>query len=258
MIDRVGIVPRGTATYDCDRSQLADELYRRYVMETRTPARIMRLARYWRKRYLWLAVVHGSKIAKRTIDVTVAIGLLVLCAPLLVAVALAITLTDKGPVLYWQNRVGFRGREFRFPKFRSMVVNADKRIDQLLASNDHANSITFKMKDDPRVTWIGRVIRRSSIDELPQLWCVLKGEMSLVGPRPPLPSEVSRYSLAQRRRLDVVPGLTCIWQVRGRGDIPFDQQVELDVQYIESQSLWLDVKLLLLTVPAVLFGKGAY
>jgi len=108
------------------------------------------------------------------------------------------------------------------------------------------------------VTWIGRFIRKGSIDELPQLWCVLKGEMSLVGPRPPVPSEVAQYTLADRRRLDALPGLTCFWQVQGRGDIPFPQQVQLDVKYIESQSIWLDIKLLFKTVPAVLFGKGAY
>ena len=124
--------------------------------------------------------------------------------------------------------------------------------------SDHEDSITFKMKRDPRITWIGRIIRKLSIDELPQLWCVLRGDMSLVGPRPPLPSEVEQYSLSDRRRLEVIPGLTCIWQVSGRGDIPFAEQVELDAQYIESQSLWLDILLLLKTVPAVLLGRGAY
>jgi lipopolysaccharide/colanic/teichoic acid biosynthesis glycosyltransferase len=114
------------------------------------------------------------------------------------------------------------------------------------------------MKKDPRITWIGRIIRKLSIDELPQLWCVLKGDMALVGPRPPLPREVALYSLSDRRRLDVLPGLTCIWQVEGRGDIPFPEQVEMDVRYIESQSLWFDIVLLLKTVPAVLTGKGAY
>jgi lipopolysaccharide/colanic/teichoic acid biosynthesis glycosyltransferase len=114
------------------------------------------------------------------------------------------------------------------------------------------------MKRDPRVTRLGRVIRKLSIDELPQLWCVLKGDMSLVGPRPPLPGEVAQYSLADRRRLDVAPGLTGFWQVGGRGDVGFERQVELDVAYIESQSLWLDVKLLLRTVPAVILGRGAY
>ena len=140
-----------------------------------------------------------------------------------------------------------------------MLLNAEQLKDTLIDQNDHGQStVTFKMKNDPRVTWIGKIIRKLSIDELPQLWCVLKGEMSLVGPRPPVPREVELYTLADRRRLDAVPGLTCIWQVSGRGDIAFNQQVELDVDYIECQSFWGDIKLLLKTVPAVLLGKGAY
>jgi lipopolysaccharide/colanic/teichoic acid biosynthesis glycosyltransferase len=114
------------------------------------------------------------------------------------------------------------------------------------------------MRDDPRVTRVGRFIRKTSIDELPQLWNVFKGDMSLVGPRPPVPSEVNEYSLADRRRLEVIPGITCIWQVSGRSEIPFEQQVELDVEYIQSQSVWMDIKLLLKTIPALLLGKGAY
>jgi len=114
------------------------------------------------------------------------------------------------------------------------------------------------MKQDPRITRIGRFIRKFSIDELPQLWCVFIGQMSLVGPRPPIPKEVAIYTLADRRRLDVIPGLTCIWQVSGRSDIPFPEQVKLDVEYIESQSFWVDIKILLMTIPAVLIGKGAY
>jgi lipopolysaccharide/colanic/teichoic acid biosynthesis glycosyltransferase len=118
--------------------------------------------------------------------------------------------------------------------------------------------VIFKMKHDPRITRVGRYIRRASIDELPQLWNVLKGDMSLVGPRPPVPSEVSQYTLSDRRRLEAKPGITCVWQVSGRSDIPFEQQVELDFAYIESQSLWMDIKLLLKTIPAVLLGRGAY
>jgi lipopolysaccharide/colanic/teichoic acid biosynthesis glycosyltransferase len=114
------------------------------------------------------------------------------------------------------------------------------------------------MKNDPRITWIGAILRKTSLDELPQLWCVLKGEMSLVGPRPPLPDEVARYTLAERRRLDIVPGMTGIWQVSGRADVPFERQVKLDVQYIQSQSFWLDFKILLKTIPAVIMGRGAY
>jgi lipopolysaccharide/colanic/teichoic acid biosynthesis glycosyltransferase len=114
------------------------------------------------------------------------------------------------------------------------------------------------MKDDPRITWIGRIIRKFSIDEMPQLWCVLKGDMSLVGPRPPLPSEVERYSPADRQRLEVTPGLTCIWQVSGRGDVPFPKQVAMDVEYIQKRSFFFDIKLMVLTIPAVLRGRGAY
>jgi lipopolysaccharide/colanic/teichoic acid biosynthesis glycosyltransferase len=154
--------------------------------------------------------------------------------------------------------VGQWGKEFAFPKLRSMVVNAEELKGKLTALNDHKSGLTFKMKNDPRVTWIGKIIRKLSIDELPQLWCVLDGKMSLVGPRPPLPKEVARYTLPDRRRLDVKPGLTCIWQVSGRGDIAFAQQVELDVQYIQSQSVWFDIVLLCKTVPAILTGRGAY
>jgi lipopolysaccharide/colanic/teichoic acid biosynthesis glycosyltransferase len=155
-------------------------------------------------------------------------------------------------------RVGQWGREFRFPKFRSMVLDAEKRKQDLLGVNQHGEGITFKMKRDPRITRTGAILRKLSIDELPQLWCVLKGDMSLVGPRPPVPSEVARYTLADRRRLDIKPGLTCIWQVSGRSELAFDKQVNLDVQYIDSHSLWLDIALLLKTIPAILTGRGAY
>jgi lipopolysaccharide/colanic/teichoic acid biosynthesis glycosyltransferase len=137
-----------------------------------------------------------------------------------------------------------------------MVRNADQIREDL--SGDQPESLRFKMKSDPRITRIGKIIRRLSIDELPQLWNILRGEMSLVGPRPPIPSEVAEYGSSERRRLDVIPGLTCIWQVSGRSDIPFEDQVRLDVKYIDSQGIWLDVKLLLLTIPAVLTGRGAY
>ena len=139
-----------------------------------------------------------------------------------------------------------------------MVVNADSLKDELLEQNDHQNGVTFKMKEDPRVTPIGRIIRRFSLDEFPQFWCVLKGDMSLVGPRPPVPREVALYSLADRQRLTVLPGLTCIWQVEGRGEIPFPQQVLMDRDYIYRRSLMFDLELLFKTVPAVLGGRGAY
>jgi len=240
------------------RTEVIDELYHRFASEPGGIGSIGRQFRYWRKRVLWQLVVGGARGLRRLLDIVVSGGGLLVLSPLFAVVAAAIKLTDGGPAIYWQTRVGTYGREFPFPKFRSMVMNADAMKDQLLAQNQHKDGVTFKMKDDPRVTWIGRIIRKLSIDELPQLWCVLKGDMSLVGPRPPVPREVALYTLADRRRLEITPGLTCIWQVSGRGDIPFPQQVKLDVQYIESQSLFLDLKILLQTIPAVLTGKGAY
>jgi lipopolysaccharide/colanic/teichoic acid biosynthesis glycosyltransferase len=199
-------------------------------------------------------------VIKRGCDIVLSLLGLVMLAPLLAVVAVLIKLTDRGPILYWHSRVGRWGNHFWFPKFRSMIVQADKtRLrEQLAGLNHHKEGPTFKMKVDPRVTWIGRIIRRCSIDELPQLWSVLRGHMSLVGPRPALPREVAQYSLHDRRRLEVMPGLTCLWQVRGRGDLPFALQVELDIEYIENQSLWMDFKIMLLTIPAVVSGKGAY
>lgn len=185
-------------------------------------------------------------------------GLTVL-SPLFLIVALAIKLTSKGPVFYWQKRVGWDCKEFDFPKFRSMRTDSDEIREKLLAENQHGTSgVTFKMKNDPRVTSVGRFIRKYSIDELPQLWCVLTGEMSLVGPRPPLPSEVAKYTEEQKMRLMIVPGLTGIWQVSGRSEIPFDEQFAMDMNYIMNYSLRLDVRILLKTIPAVLKSKGAY
>jgi len=236
------------------RVLLVEELHRRYGHGGASLHR-----HFLVKKYAWTITVGGAKALKRALDIIGSLGGLIVLSPIFAITALCIKLTDRGPVFFWQVRVGRWGREFPFPKFRSMVTNAEKLKDTLLAKSDHGTgSITFKMKKDPRITWIGRIIRKLSIDELPQLWCVLKGDMALVGPRPPVPREVALYTLQDRRRLDVTPGLTCIWQVSGRGDIPFDQQVQLDVQYIESQSFWFDVKLLLATIPAVLLGKGAY
>jgi lipopolysaccharide/colanic/teichoic acid biosynthesis glycosyltransferase len=248
--------PQSGKLSPAQRIDLLEDLFTRYGRLADGDFR-MKL-KYFRKKYLWKIIIGGANSMKRFIDIAVSLMMLILLLPIFAVVAAMIRLTDKGPVIFWQARVGQWGREFPFPKFRSMVVNAEALKDKLLQMNDHANGVTFKMKKDPRVTWIGRIIRKTSIDELPQLWCVLKGDMSLVGPRPPVPREVALYSLRDRRRLDVKPGLTCIWQVSGRGDIPFDQQVELDVQYIESQSLWLDILLLLKTAPAILIGKGAY
>lgn len=238
-----------------NREELIDVLHRRATRGGRFRENVMT----WQKRALWSFTVGFARILKRFLDLYVCIFCLLVLSPLFLIVALMIKIEDPaGPIFYVQERVGQWGRVFKFPKFRSMVSNADQLKDKILSENQHGNSVTFKMKKDPRVTLTGRIIRRLSIDELPQLWCVLRGEMSLVGPRPALPREVALYTYADRRRLDAKPGLTCIWQVSGRGDIPFDEQVKLDEQYINSKSFRMDIKLLLQTIPAVLTGKGAY
>jgi exopolysaccharide biosynthesis polyprenyl glycosylphosphotransferase len=214
--------------------------------------------RFFLKRAGWVTVVKGAYLVKRLLDIVVSSILMILLMPVFITVAVAIRLEDPGPILFKQRRVGRWGALFTMWKFRSMYTDAEDRKKELTAQNEMEGGVIFKMKDDPRVTKVGRVIRKTSIDELPQLWNVLKGDMSLVGPRPPVPREVDEYSLSDRRRLEVIPGITCIWQVSGRSDIPFDQQVELDVQYIQSQSFWTDIKILLKTVPALLFGTGAY
>jgi lipopolysaccharide/colanic/teichoic acid biosynthesis glycosyltransferase len=247
-----------TITDHKSRILLMEELYRRYGDAGGGSGAFMRRIRFLRKKYAWTLIVGGARVVKRTLDIGGATILILTLFPLFFVVAILIKATDGGPVFFIQKRVGRWGREFAFPKFRSMVVNAEALKDTLLDRNDLGDSVTFKMKNDPRITWIGRIIRKFSIDELPQLWCVLRGDMSLVGPRPPVPREVARYTLEDRRRLDITPGLTCIWQVSGRSDIPFEQQVELDVQYIESQSLFVDIRLLLKTIPAVLLGRGSY
>lgn len=214
--------------------------------------------RFHLKRLAWIIVVRGCHILKRLIDILGAAALLLLLVPFFAGVALAIRLDSPGPVFFKQTRVGRWGMLFPMWKFRSMYIDAEQRRRALMKENEMVGGVTFKMKEDPRITSVGKFIRKASIDELPQLWNVLLGQMSLVGPRPPLPSEVNQYSLDDRRRLEVVPGITCIWQVSGRSEIPFEQQVQLDIEYIESHSIWLDIKLLLMTIPAVLMGRGAY
>jgi lipopolysaccharide/colanic/teichoic acid biosynthesis glycosyltransferase len=194
---------------------------------------------------------------KRIFDVAVSGILLVLLSPILGAVALGIKLTSPGPILYPWRVVGKDGRFFDSHKFRSMVPNADALKEQLMASNEMRGPV-FKMQRDPRITPIGRVLRKYSLDELPQLWSVFKGDMSLVGPRPPLQSEYVRFTDAQKGKLAVKPGITCLWQVSGRNQISdFDDWVRLDLEYIRTWSFWLDVKILLLTLPAVVRGRGA-
>jgi len=195
---------------------------------------------------------------KRALDVILSAVLIVCAVPLFLLVALAIKIVDGGPVLFWQRRVGQGGREFWFPKLRSMHVGAEKLHHTLLQQNDHGKSITFKMKSDPRITGLGRLMRVSSLDELPQLWCVLKGDMSLVGPRPALPSEVLRYTPGQLRRLETKPGITGLWQVSGRSTIAFDGQMALDIEYLDRRNLRLDLNILARTIRAVVSCQGAW
>jgi exopolysaccharide biosynthesis polyprenyl glycosylphosphotransferase len=210
------------------------------------------------KRLSWRWLVGGAHVMKRGLDVFGSFCALVALSPLLLIVAILIKLEDRGPVFFRQTRVGRHGREFGMWKFRSMRIDAEQRLKEVLAQNHHTGGVTFKIKNDPRITRMGRFIRKYSIDELPQFYNVLVGDMSLVGPRPPVPREVALYSMADRRRLAVKPGLTCIWQISGRASIDFPGQVQLDVRYIESRSFREDIKILLKTVPAVLSGDGAY
>lgn len=206
----------------------------------------------------WETTVSLSYIMKRLLDITVSTAAIITLSPVFLLTAMAIRIEDPGPVFYTQIRVGQNGRHFRFYKFRSMIMNAEKIKAELAARNESKAGVIFKMKNDPRITRTGRIIRKFSIDELPQLINVLKGDMSLVGPRPPLPNEVSEYTLEQRKRLHVIPGITCLWQVSGRSDIPFTDQVRLDLEYIQSAGILSDIRLLLKTIPAVLTGRGAY
>jgi exopolysaccharide biosynthesis polyprenyl glycosylphosphotransferase len=193
---------------------------------------------------------------KRFFDVLVSSFILLLTSPLLLLIALLIKVTSPGPILFRQVRVGRGGRYFWCYKFRSMCVDAEDKKSRLMHLNEMSGPV-FKIKNDPRITWIGRVIRKASLDELPQLFNVLLGDMSLVGPRPPVPEEVEQYTPYQRKRLSVTPGITCIWQVSGRSNISFERWVELDLLYIETMSFFTDLKILVQTIPAVLRGDGA-
>jgi exopolysaccharide biosynthesis polyprenyl glycosylphosphotransferase len=206
-------------------------------------------------------IVNDSKgylITKRLIDICGALFGLVCLSWLFLIVAILIKLEDpKGPVFFKQVRVGKDGKEFYMYKFRSMVTNAEELLDSLLHLNETTGAM-FKMRDDPRVTKVGRFIRKTSIDELPQLWNVLRGEMSLVGPRPPLPREVAQYSEYDKQRLLVTPGCTGLWQVSGRSNIGFKEMVELDLKYIQQRNIFFDIKIILKTLLLLLGSKNAY
>lgn len=215
----------------------------------------------WKQRSrlaIWEVGLRSLLVIKRTTDIILSLVALIILMPLFLVVAVCILIDDGFPVLLMQKRVGLYGREFKLHKFRSMCRNAEEMKEGLLEFNESDDGVIFKMKDDPRVTRVGRILRRYSIDETPQFLNVLVGDLSLVGPRPPIPEEVAQYSLSDRKRLHIKPGLTCLWQIQGRSEIPFDKLVSLDMQYIRSQSIWKDIVIVIKTIPAVLFGRGAY
>jgi len=205
----------------------------------------------------WKITLKINAVLKRALDILGSAIFLMAFSPVYLITSLAILLEDGRPIFYSQTRVAKRGRHFKMWKFRSMYKNADS-MKADLESDDMTGGVIFKMKHDPRITRTGRIIRKLSIDELPQLWHVFTGDLSLVGPRPPIPVEVAEYTPWDMKRLEVTPGLTCTWQVSGRSDIDFENQVNLDIDYIKRRSFLLDLVLLLRTVPAVLSGKGAY
>ncbi len=193
---------------------------------------------------------------KRFFDICLSSAALVVLSPLLLVIAILIYLEDKGPVIYSQTRIGKDGRAFKLYKFRSMCVDADEKLKDLQELNERDGPV-FKIKNDPRVTKVGKFIRKTCIDELPQLVNIIKGDMSIVGPRPPLPNEVEQYNSYQKQRLLVVPGLTCYWQIQKGEETTFDEWVELDLKYIKERSILLDFRLILLTFKVILSGKGA-
>lgn len=196
-------------------------------------------------------------ISKRILDILVSLLGIIVLSPLLVIISIIIKLEDpKGKVIFIQERNGLNGKIFKMYKFRSMISNAEEKLEELYAENEMDGPV-FKIKDDPRITKIGNFIRKTSIDELPQLFNVLKGEMSLVGPRPPLPREVKHYNEYQMLRLSIKPGLTCYWQVQGRNNISFDEWIELDLKYIRERSLFIDIVLIFKTAMLLLGDKNA-
>lgn len=215
----------------------------------------------WKQRVrlsFWETGLRSLLVIKRAVDIAISLVALVMLAPLFLIVAICILVDDGFPVLLMQKRVGLYGKEFRLHKFRSMCRDAEAMKDDLRDQNESTDGVIFKMKNDPRITRVGRILRRFSIDETPQFMNALLGDLSIVGPRPPIPEEVAKYSLSDRKRLHVKPGITCLWQIQGRSDVPFDKLVSLDMQYIRSQSFLKDIVIIIKTIPAVFFGRGAY
>lgn len=204
-----------------------------------------------------LAASQWQLAVKRSLDIVVAAIALVVLSPVFLFLAIGVKLSSPGPVFYWSHRVGRDETPLRIPKFRSMYVDAEERLAALIWFNEVSGPV-FKIRDDPRMTEFGRFMRRFSFDEVPQFYNVLKGDMTLVGPRPPLPAEVETYTPLQRQRLYVKPGLTCIWQVSGRSDLDFETWMAMDLDYIRGWTPMSDLQLLAKTLPAVATGKGAY
>ncbi|MGS0682935.1 WecB/TagA/CpsF family glycosyltransferase [Shewanella sp. 125m-7] len=249
-----GIAPKATAALT--KAQQQAKLNKAMINNQSTPQFDLKQANT--RRALFNLNRHISRSAKRALDILVSSSLLIILSPLLLCTIVLIRIESKGGALYCQSRAGINNSAFIMWKFRSMYQDAEQRLVSLSAANEMNGGVIFKMKKDPRITKVGYFIRKASIDELPQLWNVLKGDMSLVGPRPPLMSEVNQYSLHHRNRLMITPGITCIWQISGRSTIPFEQQVELDIDYIYQQSFMADLLILLKTIPAVIFARGAY
>ena len=196
-----------------------------------------------------------ERLIKRVLDIAVSSSVLLMCLPLFSVLAVAIRMESKGPVFFKQIRCGMNGRKFHLYKFRSMVVDAEKRLEELKQHNEMTGPV-FKMTNDPRLTRVGRLLRKTSLDEFPQFWNVLRGDMSLVGPRPPIPAEVDQYEPWHRRRLSMKPGITCIWQVSGRNNIKFEDWMKLDLQYIDRWSLWLDLRIMVQTIQVIFKQTG--
>lgn len=241
-----------------NRRELSQQLLKRFAPLEHRWGRWRCAGCLYAKWFAWLWLVASTQALKRMLDIVLSAAALLALSPLYLLLAVLIKWEDGGPIFFRQTRVGQFGAHFTMLKFRSMRKDAEARLAELLARNEHAHGVTFKMKEDPRITRVGRWLRRFSLDELPQFYNVLRGDMSLVGPRPPVPREVALYSLADRRRLAVKPGITCLWQISGRANIDFPGQVQLDVRYIERQSVWEDLKILFKTVPAVWSGTGGY
>lgn len=244
-----------TAPDEQKQAEKAARMLEKYANQSFKSTRTIQRMRF--RLITWVIRNKINSNLKRVFDVILVCLAMPFALPVIGVMALAIKLDSPGPVFFKQVRVGKWGKPFYCYKFRSMYVDAEARKAELMAQND-ADEVIFKMKNDPRVTRVGRVIRKASIDEIPQLFNVLKGEMSLVGPRPPVPYEVAQYQFDQLRRLDAVPGITGLQQVSGRSELSFKRWVELDLQYISEQSLLKDIEILLKTIPAVLTGRGAY